>query len=707
MPDSGENCEEVTGTGCSLLVTPPKAGCKEPHARGEDEEEDSGSFVLHGAGLGSAPDGTPADCGCAHAAVPGLVPFFLVCLVWMRRLAPAILVSLAALGQPARAEGIDADLFTPGDGGAALSVVEAELGERWSFAGAGTWALATNPVVARTAGGEQVLLEGVATGTLGGSVRIADGPRVGGALRYHNWSFLGEPGEGLGDTTLWASVPVYEGRASGLFGAITVGIVLPTGPKDVFLSDESGAVDGLVSARWSLAGVSTDVQLGGRLQRDQALGGGTWGSRYRWAAAVSAQPGGWGLLSAEAFGSGPFDFAGDVRAVTPVEVALSAGVCHRWGWCARVGGGGGLTYGVGSPALRTLAVLEWRRPTRADRDADTIVDVRDRCVDVPEDFDLIQDEDGCPEVDADGDDIADGADLCPNVPERVNGFADEDGCPDAAVVVHLSVRGQADVATETAVVDGLSREAYTVLFGEDSEVRVALGSHTFTVEAEGYVPWTGVVDAVGDEVNGVIDLVAIRFGTAHLQLFDPLGLPLSGFARRPAPGAKLGSLVEIGTSGRDFELTTGATTWTVYAPGFAVREVPFAVRRGETVAVNVTLMPVDLRIDGDRITTTRVLNFELNKAELRPEGLPVLDDIVSLLQLRPDIHLLRVEGHADETGTSQHNLDLSRARAAAVVEALVARGVDPARLEAIGSGEARQSADTRTVDFTILVWGDR
>ncbi|GDX78190.1 hypothetical protein LBMAG42_00010 [Deltaproteobacteria bacterium] len=706
MADSGDDCEEVTGSGCSLLVSEPKVGCLEPRRRGEDEEEDSGDFVLHGTGLGSGPDGTPAECGCAHASAPGLIPLFVFCFVWVRRLALTWLVLIAASIRPARAEGIDADLFTPGDGGPALSVVEAELGERWSFAAAGTWALATNPVVARTTHGEQVLLEGVATGTVGGSVRIADGPRVGAALRYHSWSFLGEPGEGLGDTTLWASVPLYEGRAPGLFGALTVGIVLPTGPKGVFLSDESGAVDGLISARWSLAGIATDVQLGGRLQRDQDLGGSAWGSRYRWAVAVSARPAGWGLLSAEVYGSGPFSFDGNIRAVTPVEVALSAGVCHRWGWCARVGGGGGISYGLGSPALRTLAVLEWRRPTRADRDADGLVDVRDRCVDVPEDFDLIQDEDGCPEEDADGDEIRDGADLCPNVPERANGFADEDGCPDAAVVVHLTVRGQADVATETAIVEGLSREAYTVLFGEDSEVRVALGSHTFTVEAEGYVPWTGVVDAVGDEVWVVADIMPIRFGTAHLGLFDPAGAPLSGYARRPAPSGRLGPVEEIGREGRDFALTLGPETWTVYAPGFAPRAVPFVVPANATVTVNITLTPVDLRIEGDRITTTRVLSFELNKADLRPEGLPVVDDIVSLLELRPDIRLLRVEGHADETGSSQHNLDLSRARAAAVVEALVARGVAAERLEAIGSGEAREAADTRTVDFTVLVWDD-
>ena len=39
--------------------------------------------------------------------------------------------------------------------------------------------------------------------------------------------------------------------------------------------------------------------------------------------------------------------------------------------------------------------------------------------------------------------------------------------------------------------------------------------------------------------------------------------------------------------------------------------------------------------------------------------------------------------------------------------ALVARGIAPGRLEAIGSGEAREARTERAVDFVVLVWADR
>ncbi|MDX1511439.1 MAG: OmpA family protein, partial [Nitriliruptorales bacterium] len=48
---------------------------------------------------------------------------------------------------------------------------------------------------------------------------------------------------------------------------------------------------------------------------------------------------------------------------------------------------------------------------------------------------------------------------------------------------------------------------------------------------------------------------------------------------------------------------------------------------------------------------------------------------------------LRIEGNTDSTGDAASNLELSQQRAQAVVDALVTRGVDASRLEAVGRGE--------------------
>ncbi len=65
-----------------------------------------------------------------------------------------------------------------------------------------------------------------------------------------------------------------------------------------------------------------------------------------------------------------------------------------------------------------------------DTDGDGIPDASDACPSEPEDKDLYDDTDGCPDPDNDGDGIPDGADACPMAAEDKDGFEDDDGCPD-------------------------------------------------------------------------------------------------------------------------------------------------------------------------------------------------------------------------------------------------------------------------------------
>jgi outer membrane protein OmpA-like peptidoglycan-associated protein len=63
-----------------------------------------------------------------------------------------------------------------------------------------------------------------------------------------------------------------------------------------------------------------------------------------------------------------------------------------------------------------------------------------------------------------------------------------------------------------------------------------------------------------------------------------------------------------------------------------------------------------------------------------------LATIAQALTDDPSIQLVEVQGHADERGAEPANLELTRARARAVVNALVARGVAPSRLRSAGYG---------------------
>jgi outer membrane protein OmpA-like peptidoglycan-associated protein len=86
------------------------------------------------------------------------------------------------------------------------------------------------------------------------------------------------------------------------------------------------------------------------------------------------------------------------------------------------------------------------------------------------------------------------------------------------------------------------------------------------------------------------------------------------------------------------------------------------------------------------------VNFDTNRAEIRQDSLPMIEQVAALLREQPGLALV-VEGHTDNTGIAARNKALSEARAKSVVAALVARGIDAKRLAAAGFGAERPIAD--------------
>jgi len=105
------------------------------------------------------------------------------------------------------------------------------------------------------------------------------------------------------------------------------------------------------------------------------------------------------------------------------------------------------------------------------------------------------------------------------------------------------------------------------------------------------------------------------------------------------------------------------------------------------------------------------VQFATGSAEVRPESLGLLAQVAAALKAHPEIRKVRVDGHTDDVGDREQNVDLSLRRAERVVSILIDDGVAPARLEAKGFGpkvplapnvaEANR-AQNRRVEFTIL-----
>ncbi len=117
------------------------------------------------------------------------------------------------------------------------------------------------------------------------------------------------------------------------------------------------------------------------------------------------------------------------------------------------------------------------------------------------------------------------------------------------------------------------------------------------------------------------------------------------------------------------------------------------------------------RLTDDSIEIMQVIPFEFNKSRLlRTAGL-ILDDVVDVILSHPKIKKIEIEGHTDNTGNEDYNMELSKRRAEAVRDYLVATGIPKEKLVAKGYGTSKPIADNQTasgraknrrVDFVIL-----
>jgi outer membrane protein OmpA-like peptidoglycan-associated protein len=91
------------------------------------------------------------------------------------------------------------------------------------------------------------------------------------------------------------------------------------------------------------------------------------------------------------------------------------------------------------------------------------------------------------------------------------------------------------------------------------------------------------------------------------------------------------------------------------------------------------------------------INFDTDKATLKPDGQDAVSEIVKVLQADNNLKLA-INGYTDNAGSKEHNVKLSKDRAATVLKAITAKGISESRLTSDGFGDASPIASNDNED---------
>ena len=103
-----------------------------------------------------------------------------------------------------------------------------------------------------------------------------------------------------------------------------------------------------------------------------------------------------------------------------------------------------------------------------------------------------------------------------------------------------------------------------------------------------------------------------------------------------------------------------------------------------------------VEVSATELKIKQQVHFEHDSATILGDSSSLLDQIADTLARTPAITQVEIQGHTDDSGPPDHNRSLSEARANAVLDWLVAHGIEASRLTARGYGQERPVAPNVT-----------
>ena len=410
-------------------------------------------------------------------------------------------------------------------------------------------------------------------------------------------------------------------------------ILLPTGSSDNYLGDGGIGLEPRLSASFEAGRFGVGANLGYRVRPNNSFQPALTNQDISVDDEASASVGArFALLPKEldvmVDWSGAVNVQDQETTERAGEVLAGLRAYLPMGFVATAAAGPGIGVGMGVPSFRVVTSLIWSPVP--DSDGDGLIGDADKCPNEPEDKDGFEDADGCPDPDNDKDGVPDVKDKCPMEPEDKDSFEDDDGCPDPD--------NDKDGIPDTA--DKCPNEP------EDKD---------------GFEDADGCPDPDNDK-DGVPD-------TADKCPMEPEDK--DGF--EDADGCPDPDNDKDGI--QDIKDKCPLQPETVN--GFEDDDGCPDAKPSKNI-----------RIVKDTIAVPPVF-FATNKDQILAKSFPTLTEVATVLNDNPWLKKIRVEGHTDDVGADDKNLDLSQRRADSVVRFLVEHGVAAERLEAKGYGETK------------------
>ena len=256
-----------------------------------------------------------------------------------------------------------------------------------------------------------------------------------------------------------------------------------------------------------------------------------------------------------------------------------------------------------------------------------------------------------------------------------------------------------DDAQDTAVAAAIEPASLRIATGEDNTLyacRMNVGNETLQTNV-----MNALTGAFGDEANkcraDVDDSFAVDMpAAAQLATILPIikNVPNASMVIKgdtitvnSPDDAVLAQLVS------DLQAAAPAMTVEAEGPLDLQGEIDDSVAATELALDNLDENP-DPR-DVARALSLQVINFELDSDNLPEVNKPLLDRAVDIMEQVPNMQLMII-GHTDSLASDAYNMALSRDRAEAAKEYMVAQGADPSKLSTKGMGESEPVADNST-----------